>query len=101
MASYPAGAADLQDGQLRVVDTPYEQVVICRVEGRYYAVENRCSHDDGPLSGGYLEGCEIECPRHGARFDVRTGKPLCMPAVVGISTYPVEEVQGQLKVEVD
>lgn len=101
MARYPAGKADLEDGQLRVVETPYEQVLVCRVDGLYYAVENRCSHDDGTLSGGWLEGCEIECPRHGARFDVRTGKVLCMPAVVDIEAYTVEREGDELFVEVE
>lgn len=101
MPRFPAGKADLTDGQLRVVDTDYEQVLVCRVEGSYFAVENRCSHDDGTLSGGWIEGCEIECPRHGARFDVRTGKVLCMPAVVDIESYPVTLEGDQLFVEVD
>ena len=101
MARYPAGKADLTDGQLRVVETPYEQVLVCRVDGLYYCVENRCSHDDGSLSGGWIEGCEIECPRHGARFDVRTGKVLCMPAVVDIESYTVSVEGDELFVEVD
>ena len=58
-----------------------------------YAVEDICSHDGQPLTDGPVQGTAIECPRHGARFDVRSGRPLCMPAVEPIATYEVK-VEG-------
>lgn len=68
-------------------------VLIIRIGDDVYAVEDVCSHDGQPLTDGPLEGTAIECPRHGARFDVRTGRPLCMPAVEPIATFEVK-VQG-------
>jgi len=68
-------------------------VLVLRVGNDVYAVEDVCSHDGQPLTDGTLEGTSIECPRHGARFDVRSGRPLCMPAVEPIATYEVK-VQG-------
>ena len=68
-------------------------VLVLRVGNDVYAVEDVCSHDGQPLTDGALEGTSIECPRHGARFDVRSGRPLCMPAVEPIATYEVK-VQG-------
>lgn len=64
-------------------------ILVLRIEGAVYAVEDICSHDGQPLTDGPLEGCAIECPRHGAQFDVRSGQPLCMPAVEPIATFEV------------
>ena len=66
-------------------------------------VEDRCSHDDGELVQGEFdqETCTVECPRHGSRFDLRTGKPLTLPAYVPIDTFPVSVEDGVIKLEVD
>ena len=68
-------------------------VLLVRIDAAIYAFEDVCSHDGQPLTDGRLIGEAIECPRHGARFDVKTGRPLCMPAVEPIATYEVQ-VQG-------
>jgi 3-phenylpropionate/trans-cinnamate dioxygenase ferredoxin subunit len=68
-------------------------VLLFRIGDDFFAVEDVCSHDGQPLTDGKLAGTSIECPRHGARFDVRTGRPLCMPAVEPIATFEVR-VQG-------
>lgn len=68
-------------------------VAVFNVEGSYYAIDDVCTHDGGPLAEGNLVGCEIMCPRHGARFDVRTGKALCFPAFEPVTTHTVE-IQG-------
>ncbi len=73
---------------LRVV-TAGAGVLLCRCEGELYAIEDVCTHDGGPLDQGNLDGCKIECPRHGAQFDVRTGEALTLPAVIGVATYAV------------
>jgi len=65
-------------------------VLVFRIGNDYYAVEDVCSHDGQPLTNGPLQGTAIECPRHGAKFDVRTGKPLCMPAVEPIAVFEVK-----------
>ncbi|RPI90548.1 MAG: non-heme iron oxygenase ferredoxin subunit [Planctomycetaceae bacterium] len=74
-------------------------VVVVRVENALYAVEDVCSHDGQPLTDGVVENCSIECPRHGARFDLATGRPLCMPAVESIRVYSakIEGTQVLLK----
>lgn len=64
-------------------------VLLVRIGDDFFAVEDVCSHDGQPLTDGPLHGKSIECPRHGARFDLRTGRPLCMPAVEPISVYEV------------
>ncbi|HTI52174.1 MAG TPA: non-heme iron oxygenase ferredoxin subunit [Planctomycetaceae bacterium] len=69
-------------------------VLVFRIGNDFYAVEDVCSHDGQPLTDGLLEGFAVECPRHGARFDVRTGRPLCMPAVEPIATFEVQ-VRGE------
>jgi 3-phenylpropionate/trans-cinnamate dioxygenase ferredoxin subunit len=70
--------------------------------GEYYAIEDRCSHDDGPLAEGDFdceEGVAI-CPRHGANIDIRTGRALTLPAVESVATFPVRVDNGMIKVEI-
>jgi 3-phenylpropionate/trans-cinnamate dioxygenase ferredoxin subunit len=64
-------------------------VLLCDVDGELYAVEDVCTHDGGALDGGELDGCRVMCPRHGALFDVTTGRALTLPAVVPLPTFPV------------
>jgi 3-phenylpropionate/trans-cinnamate dioxygenase ferredoxin subunit len=71
-------------------------VLVLRIGDEVYAVEDICSHDGQPLTEGAVEGTAIECPRHGARFDVRTGRPLCMPAVEPIATFEVKVKGGDI-----
>ncbi|MBN2303354.1 MAG: non-heme iron oxygenase ferredoxin subunit [Anaerolineae bacterium] len=85
--------ADIPPGKREVVEIEGLYIAIFNVDGTYYAIEDVCTHDDGPLAEGDLDGCEIECPRHGARFDIRTGKALSMPAVVDVRAFPVR-VEG-------
>ena len=71
--------------------------------GDYFAIEDRCSHDDGPLAEGEFdaETCTVECPRHGSRFDLRTGKPKTLPAYEPVDTFPVRVEGDTIKLEVD
>ena len=96
-----APASDLVEGQARVFEAEGLRVAVCKVGGKLYAVEDLCTHDDGPLGEGRLEGYAIECPRHGARFDVTTGAVLRMPAAFPVRTYPTRLEGGQILVEVD
>ncbi len=89
---------ELPPGQRIFVDIDREPVVIFNIAGQFYAIADVCSHDDGPVGEGDLEGTEIACPRHGARFDVRTGQVLSLPAVVDIPAYPVRVVDGQIEI---
>ena len=69
-------------------------------DGRFYAIEDRCSHEDYALSEGELDGYTVECPRHGSRFDIRTGDVLNPPAVLPVATFAVELDDDAVMVEV-
>jgi 3-phenylpropionate/trans-cinnamate dioxygenase ferredoxin subunit len=89
---------EIADGgrkSLIVDDVP---VLLLRVGDDFYCIEDVCTHDGQPLSDGPLVGCEITCSRHGARFDVRDGKPMCMPATEPVATFPVEVRDGAVYV---
>jgi len=95
-------AEELPIGQTRLSLLDGERVVLCRVsDGEVYAIEDSCSHDDGPLGEGKLEEDVIECPRHGARFDVRTGAAVRMPAATPIETYPARISDGWIEVDLE
>ena len=96
-----AQAADIPEGEIRAFESLGIGVLICRVEGQLYALEDVCTHDDGPLGDGFLEGHEIECPRHGARFDVRTGAVCRMPAAAPVASLPLKVEEGEVFVEID
>jgi 3-phenylpropionate/trans-cinnamate dioxygenase ferredoxin component len=81
---------ELPPGGKKLVEIDGGAVAVFNVDGAFYAIDDICSHDGGPLAEGELMGCEIECPRHGARFDVKTGRPLCMPAIEPVAVHPVE-----------
>lgn len=86
----------------RPVTVADEPLLLCRTDEReVYAIEDCCSHDDTPLTGGELDGRQIVCPRHGARFDVTSGAVLQMPAPVAIAVFPVRLTDdGWIEVEV-
>ena len=94
-----AKVQEIPAGQIKFVEADGTPMALGNVEGQIFAVGNICSHDAGPLSGGFLDGYAIECPRHGARFDVRTGKVLCLPAAVPIPTYEVKVDGDEIKVK--
>ena len=88
---------------MKVVETPDVEVGVFNCDGELFAIEDRCSHDDGILLDGELDPqrCAIECPRHGSWFDLRSGKPLNLPAYVPVDTFPVVVEGGVIRVEVD
>lgn len=71
---------ELADGEMKLIEVDDQLVILFRIGDQFYCLDDVCTHDGGTLSDGELTGCEIECPRHGARFDVRTGEVVCMPA---------------------
>ncbi|RJP52078.1 MAG: non-heme iron oxygenase ferredoxin subunit [Anaerolineaceae bacterium] len=91
-----APASELPNGERLLVDVGDRPIVIFNIAGQLFAIGDVCTHDDGPLGDGDLEGFNIVCPRHGAEFDVRTGKVMQMPAVVDIPAYPVQVRDGQI-----
>jgi 3-phenylpropionate/trans-cinnamate dioxygenase ferredoxin subunit len=88
-----AKRTDVPPGTAKRVDVDGVEVLLCNVDGEFYAVEDVCTHDGGALDQGVLENCTIECPRHGATFDVRTGAALTLPATEPLPTYRVR-VEG-------
>jgi 3-phenylpropionate/trans-cinnamate dioxygenase ferredoxin subunit len=85
-----AKVGDLREGQAKVFEANDERVTLCKVNGCVYAIADVCTHDGGPLGEGDLDGYEIICPRHGARFDVRTGAVLSFPAITPVDSFPVK-----------
>jgi 3-phenylpropionate/trans-cinnamate dioxygenase ferredoxin subunit len=96
-----AKMSDIPAGKVLVVEIGEEEVVLCNVNGEVYAVANLCTHDHGPLNAGHLYGEEIECPRHGARFNVRTGEVKVLPAVMPLPTFEVRIQDDDILVDVD
>ena len=89
---------ELPNGERLFVEVDELPIVVFNIAGNYYAIGDVCSHDEGPLGDGEIDGFEINCPRHGASFDVRTGKVLSLPAIVDIPAYPTRVVDGQVQI---
>ena len=96
-----AETADVAPGQVKVYEVQGRRIALCNVDGTFYAIDDVCTHDGGPLDQGELVGHQIECPRHGARFDVRSGRVLALPAVMPVRSYPVRVEDGVVKVGLD
>jgi 3-phenylpropionate/trans-cinnamate dioxygenase ferredoxin subunit len=94
-----ASAADIPPGTKKIVEVDGVEVVVVNLDGVFHALEDVCTHDGGPLGEGALEGCQLICPRHGARFDVRTGAALTMPAFEPAPTYAVRVQDGDVLIE--
>jgi 3-phenylpropionate/trans-cinnamate dioxygenase ferredoxin subunit len=76
-----------------------ETIIVFNVEGEFYAIADLCTHDDGPLGEGEVDGHDVVCPRHGARFDIRTGRALSLPAFKAVPSYQVKIEDGAIFVE--
>jgi 3-phenylpropionate/trans-cinnamate dioxygenase ferredoxin subunit len=95
-----AEVSDLPPGERLYLDVGEIPVVIINLAGRYFAIADICTHDDGPLGDGDIDGCEIICPRHGARFDLNNGDALSLPAIKATKVFPVRERGGKLEIGV-
>ena len=95
--------SDLPSGERKLVEWEDLEIGVFNCGGDLFAIEDRCSHDDGPLAEGEFdtETCTVECPRHGSLFDLRSGKPRTLPAYVPVETFPVLVEDGVIKLEVD
>ena len=103
MPEIEVGPADeLPPGSVKIVVAGSLHLGVYNVDGKYFAIEDRCSHDDGPLCEGDWdpETGVVVCPRHGANFDVRTGRALTLPAYEPVETFPVHVHEGIVKVVV-
>src|SRR2546429_9655031 len=97
-----APLAEFPPGSVKIVGVGLLEIGVYNCGGELLAIEDRCSHDDGPLCEGEWEEdeCRVICPRHGSAFDLRTGTPLSLPAFEPVETYPVVVEDGIVKVEV-
>jgi 3-phenylpropionate/trans-cinnamate dioxygenase ferredoxin subunit len=95
-----APASELPNGERLFVDLGDKPIVIFNIAGQFFAIGDVCTHDDGPLGDGAIEGDNIVCPRHGGEFEIRTGKAVQLPVVVDIPAYPVIVKDGNIFVGV-
>ena len=91
-------ASALADNENVIVDVDGTEVAIFKIDGQFFAIEDVCTHDGAEIASGELEGDEIICPRHGARFCVKTGAVKCAPAYEDVDTFPVRVEEGQLQI---
>lgn len=91
---------DLPPGERLFIEIGEDPVVVFNIAGDYYAIADVCTHDDGPLGDGEVEDHEIVCPRHGARFDIKTGEVLTLPAVKGVASYPIRIKDNMVEIGV-
>ena len=93
---------ELPPGSVKIVRAGSIAVGVYNLDGEYYAIEDRCSHDDGPLAEGDFdaEDAVVVCPRHGSRFDIRTGRPLTLPAYQPVDIFAVVVDDGWVKVDI-
>jgi len=95
-----ANLSEIPAGQSKLVEVDAARVALFNLEGEIYAIEDVCTHDGGPLvDGEILDGCQVMCPRHGARFDIRTGAALSFPAFQATTTYNVRLENDEIWIE--
>jgi len=95
-------ADELPRGEMRLVEADGRKIGVFHCEdGGLYAIEDRCSHDDGPLAEGEFDAsaCTVECPRHGSLFDIRSGLPKTLPAFQPVDTFEVREEDGEVRLD--
>jgi 3-phenylpropionate/trans-cinnamate dioxygenase ferredoxin subunit len=92
---------ELAPGSLKAVELNGSIVVLFNLDGQYYVLDDVCTHDGGPLSDGVLQDNEVVCPRHGARFDVRSGAVTAEPAIEPVHSFPVRVADGRVLVRDD
>ena len=93
-----APASELPNAERLFVEVEGKSLVVFNIADQFFAIGDICSHDDGPVGDGDIEGYNIVCPRHGGEFDIRTGQAVQLPAVVDIPAYPVKLVDGMIQV---
>jgi len=95
--------SELPVGERKLVEWEDLEIGVFNCDGAYFAIEDRCSHDDGPLAEGEFDAdtCTVECPRHGSLFDLRTGRPKTLPAYQPVEIFPVRVEDDTVKLEVE
>ncbi len=90
---------EINEGKVHTFHISGHDILLAKYQGKIYALENLCTHDGGELGDGMLIGDQVMCPRHGARFDIKTGEVKAMPAAVGIGTYDLKIENGDVFVD--
>lgn len=85
-------------GERLFIEIDNQPIVLLNIEGEIFAIADKCSHDDGPLGDGEINDHIIKCPRHGATFDIKTGKVLSLPAIIDIQAFPVKIIDGEINI---
>jgi len=93
-----AGLDEISNGERLFFEIDNLQIVLFNIAGQFFAIGDICTHDNGPLGEGEINGFEVTCPRHGARFDVRNGQAVRLPAVNSTPSYPVRIVDGMIEI---
>ena len=93
-----AKVGEIPEGGVKIVRIDDQPVAVFNIDGGYYAIDDLCTHDGGPLAEGTIHGDVIECPRHGARFNIKTGAVLSLPATAPVPTYTVKVEGDEIKV---
>ena len=93
-----ARVSDLEPGEMRQVKVGRKRIALINVDAEFFAIDDTCTHEEASLSEGELYGDIVECPLHGAAFNVRTGEVEAFPAVVPVDTYPVRVVDDEVQV---
>ena len=91
---------EVAPGQARLVVIKGKEIALFNVNGAFFALDNLCTHEEGPLAEGEVEGHEVTCPWHGAKFDIRTGEVLCDPAYEAVRRYNVRVTGPDIEVEI-
>ena len=96
-----ASVGEIADGSMRLVEVDDRLVILSRIGDDYYCIDDICTHDGGTLSDGPHEGCEIACPRHGAKFDLRNGRALSMPATQDTVSHQVKVEDESIRIRLN
>lgn len=96
-----ATTGELEPGERKLIELDGLRIALFNIGGEYFCIADVCSHDDGPVAEGEIGGYEIECPRHGARFDLRDGRVLSFPAIRDIPSYPVSVDGDSVQIEIE
>lgn len=94
-----ANTKDLQPGTARLVEVAGRKIALFNVDGKFYALDDTCTHRGGPLSEGSIKGDSVTCPWHGAIFDMKTGQDLSPPASKGVASFKVQVEGSDIKIE--
>ncbi len=95
-----AKTSEIGDKSAKCVDVQGKTLAVFNLGGEFYAIDDACPHEEGPLSEGYVEGDEVECPWHAARFNIKTGAHICAPAYDDVACYKVRISGDDVEVEV-